>query len=401
MKRRFSSGDPAAGKNARRLSSGSCQGGAGGAAPEGSFVKKARTESAERKQVPPRLRVRLAVDMLKKQGRSVSVSRPKEVACMSRSKDMSWRYGDKSGYSEFRVSQAHFPMDLSQGFEEFARTWEPKYADNLSHVLAALKHAPPLSRKPNVVAWRGILTKIMTTPFLPRDGFQFTVWKWNGVLYLGNRDSESKMEEERRLAEGRKRMMYTGYKFEEICTRSADKPVEAREVDPRECFCRIFKSSIGRFSLIGAGEMDCYDPEKKVDMELKVTAEQHTDRQKHNFRRFKLIKYYCQSFLSGVPYIIVGFRDRDFQVHRIETLETLMIPRLIRGQEDKYWDAKMCLQFLEYVLEWLDALVPESRSADPNQDPCYLIQYMGKGEFLSAPSARTFQENIDPSLYIA
>ena len=46
--------------------------------------------------------------------------------------------------------------------------------------------------------------------------------------------------------------------------------------------------------------------------------------------RFKLIKFWAQSFLVGIPKIVCGFRDDDGIVHRLETYSTKEIPSMAR-----------------------------------------------------------------------
>lgn len=43
--------------------------------------------------------------------------------------------------------------------------------------------------------------------------------------------------------------------------------------------------------------------------------------------RFKLIKWWAQSFLVGIPTIICGYRDDGGVVHSLEKMETLKIPQ--------------------------------------------------------------------------
>lgn len=43
--------------------------------------------------------------------------------------------------------------------------------------------------------------------------------------------------------------------------------------------------------------------------------------------RFKLIKWWAQSFLVGIPTIICGYRDDSGVVHSLEKMETLKIPQ--------------------------------------------------------------------------
>lgn len=43
--------------------------------------------------------------------------------------------------------------------------------------------------------------------------------------------------------------------------------------------------------------------------------------------RFKLIKWWAQSFLVGIPTIICGYRDDGGVVRSLEKMETLKIPQ--------------------------------------------------------------------------
>lgn len=43
--------------------------------------------------------------------------------------------------------------------------------------------------------------------------------------------------------------------------------------------------------------------------------------------RFKLIKWWAQSFLVGIPTIICGYRDDSGVVRNLEKMETLKIPQ--------------------------------------------------------------------------
>jgi hypothetical protein len=347
---------------------------------------------------PSRLVVRDVVRFLKSdpQSQNVAVEQPREVACMSRTVDLEWLYGDRRAYGEFNASAAKAPIDLSVGFEDFQRTWRAPTPDSLIHVLRALKRGEAAVSRPRVVAWRGILTKLMTTPFFPRDTFQLVAWKHKGVVYLSNRETEDKRREDANMPLQLKRFMYFGYKLEEVLTREPGQA--ARAVDPRECFCRIFKTRIGSTSVLAAGEMDCRDSQRGADIELKVSRVIESDVNQLHFDKFKLIKYYCQSFLAGVPYIVVGFRDNWGVVQEFKTFETLKIPRIVRGREEELWDPHLCLQFLDYCLKWLQAWLPDGTTEDVNREPCFLISYDGAGVFHAQQCERTAEELMDESL---
>lgn len=60
--------------------------------------------------------------------------------------------------------------------------------------------------------------------------------------------------------------------------------------------------------------------------------------------RFKLLKWWVQSFLIGVPKIVCGFRDDSGIVQKLETFRTLDIPKQLQvrreGREGKRRDCK-------------------------------------------------------------
>lgn len=65
----------------------------------------------------------------------------------------------------------------------------------------------------------------------------------------------------------------------------------------------------------------------------------------------KLQKFWIQSFLLGVPRIIVGFRTRDGILSHIEELKTSQIPGQVKKQGKKSWDGNLCINFAAAFLE--------------------------------------------------
>jgi RAT1-interacting protein len=70
----------------------------------------------------------------------------------------------------------------------------------------------------------------------------------------------------------------------------------------------------------------------------------------------KLLKFYFQSFLLGVPEIMVGFRDFKGRLQTLQPFKTLEIPRMVRGKPNA-WDPNICLawgeRFLGQVRDWM------------------------------------------------
>lgn len=65
----------------------------------------------------------------------------------------------------------------------------------------------------------------------------------------------------------------------------------------------------------------------------------------------KLMKYWIQSFLLGVPKIIVGFRTRDGMLVDIKEIETHNIPQTVNSGPNPKWNADMCVNFAGTFLE--------------------------------------------------
>lgn len=124
-------------------------------------------------------------------------------------------------------------------------------------------------------------------------------------------------------------------------------------------YCSIIRTSIGSTSLVIAGEVDCVlgnKPDNADDpipwVELKTTAEpgnRPEDRLK--FER-KMLRFWAQSFLLGVPTVVVGFRTQDGRLTRIKELSTQQMPSMVK-QSTKAWDGNVCINFTAAFLDFL------------------------------------------------
>lgn len=65
------------------------------------------------------------------------------------------------------------------------------------------------------VTWRGHLTKLLTTPYETREGWQLAATKFNGTIYISEVETEAARVERENRPERNKEMMYWGYKFEQ------------------------------------------------------------------------------------------------------------------------------------------------------------------------------------------
>lgn len=98
---------------------------------------------------------------------------------------------------------------------------------------------------------------------------------------------------------------------------------------------------------------DC-KPENKDEpinwVELKTSVEIENERDTVKYER-KLLKFWIQSFLLGVPKIIVGFRSKDGILQRLEELETRAIPGTVKRRGKGSWDGNVCINFTACFLD--------------------------------------------------
>ena len=292
------------------------------------------------------------------------VTQPKEVAHFSRDTARSTHF-DRRSLRRYR--QPRLPVALDDGFMSYV----PRAPGApLSDVLEALAHQSISASTHNVVTYRNNLNKLFLTPLNPNDDWEIGVTRHaEDTILLEVRETARKTAEEAARTERERRMCYWGYKFEQLCTLepSADEndggaagSASAEAVDANEEFCSIVSLGLDRLKLIVCAEIDAVDEigakgeggAKESYVEFKTTKLIRTPRDRTSFERYKLLKFWLQSYLAGVPRILCGFRDDAGSVTVIEAFETLSLHRLVRGKPHA-WDPSVCLNFGAQALSWL------------------------------------------------
>ncbi|KAI0439214.1 RAI1 like PD-XK nuclease-domain-containing protein [Xylaria telfairii] len=321
------------------------------------------------------------------------LKRPKEIACFS--------YDDKH---EFHLDdsslQWYYPpklgADLSKGFEKFDKHDDSvdEHLDSLLRAIVAHEQEEGKKIDANIVTWRGMMTKIMSAPFEDRDGYvkngmndgntanltivltlaskctrlSFNFIEENHASRQNSKQLQNKQQRGRPGQFSPDVMTYWGYKFEALSClpRPWDEVsrefIENREehvVSNKAQYCSVVRTGIGKSVLCLGGEVDAIwdsKPSKKGApikwVELKTSAEIRDERGMNNFER-KLMKFWIQSFLLGVPKIIVGFRSQSGILTKIEEIETISIPDTAAKRGVRSWDANICTNFANAFLDWL------------------------------------------------
>ncbi|KAL1905702.1 decapping endonuclease targeting mRNA [Sporothrix stenoceras] len=296
-------------------------------------------------------------------GQSQPMRRPKEFTCFSYDDDHKLHLDDRSlrWYYPPQYPQA----DLSRGFETFDKLDDDGVDEHLDSLLASVAaHEQKTHTKidAQVLTWRGMMTK--------------------------NHEHKVKSRREQESRQNRppprqhpdrpyfppKVMSYWGYKFEALATlprpwgEVSREEIEARDdqvVSNKAQYCSVVRTGLGSTILCLGGEVDAvWDAKPQTPgqpirwVELKTSQDIASERDLEFFEK-KLLKFWIQSFLLGVPTIVVGFRSRQGRLTRLEEISTEGIPGTVikRAHEQQRpvppWDGDTCINFASSFLGWL------------------------------------------------
>ncbi|KAK4179864.1 RAI1 like PD-XK nuclease-domain-containing protein [Triangularia setosa] len=329
------------------------------------------------------------------------VKRPREFTCFSYDKYHNLRLDDSS-LKWYYPPQAHeLPANLSAGFDKFDKH-DNSQDEHLDSLLTAIAHHEQQTGEAidaKFVTWRGMMTKFMGSPY-DEDGFEMNATLFQDCVFIEeNWGFKAGREAEQQQQNGswkgpvsQQQMQFWGYKFETLATiprpwgETSREEIENRDgevVNNKEQYCSVVRSEIGGKVLCLGGEVDAIwdckpkTPGAKIDwVELKTSKVIQSGRDQFNFNR-KLMKFWAQSFLLGVPRIIVGFRDRDGMLVNIEEYSTQKIDEQVRRESSSgkwTWRPWVCVNFASEVLDWIQQTI----RADPQQTGVWRIRLQKK-----------------------
>lgn len=214
------------------------------------------------------------------------------------------------------------------------------------------------------------MMRLLTAPYEDRDTFSVNVMLVKGTLYVEEHLTDMQLRAKNDLAPKQRRQMYYGYSFESWSTCDLDAPPTSGlqwggDVNTNEQWCVVAKTRLGSDRLVIGGEVDCVRDkyEGKTDnlVELKTSMVIRGAQDEARFEK-KLLKFYFQSFLLGVPEIMVGFRTPQGQVTSVQAFKTMEIPRLVRGKPGA-WDPRPCLAWGERLLRFVRETISPPRAS--------------------------------------
>ncbi|KAL6548047.1 NAD-capped RNA hydrolase dxo1 [Orobanche hederae] len=314
--------------------------------------------------------------------KAIAFQEPCELACYSRIEGGDVYFDDRSLRLFKRLITEDIGADLNEGFDTFIEK-KDLLSQGFGDLLATIRTKNIPLQNMHFVTYRNNLNKIMATAYIRNEPWEMGVHKRNGVVYL-----DVHKLPERPKSELDRRRCYWGYCFETLATedpRRADGE-GIHHVDANIEYCSVIKTKLGAHRILMGAEMDCCDSTdegRRFYVELKTSREldYHTE---ERYEREKLLKFWIQSFLAGVPYIVVGYRDDGGRLVRTDRFRTKDITQRVKMKN--YWQGGVCLAFADEVLCWLYGTVKE------NED--YTLQFVPPFSRLELLQAQSCPEAI-------
>ncbi|KAG7671236.1 hypothetical protein Ndes2526B_g02291 [Nannochloris sp. 'desiccata'] len=291
-----------------------------------------------------------------------------------------YSHGDFSGLPALQMPAE--PLDLNQGIENFV----PKRADvngskspGVELLIKEAFIARAKLEKCDILTFRNNMNKILGTVFDLE--YPWTV-DATAIVVNGNHDVTAQPtmfldivhdDELSNLRSGGATALFVpwGYNFEAICTGApyADANSEygmlvnfrlEHKAD------NTWKEKKKRFSVYLGAEIDAYDPveaqRESLDVqcipsmaslrEIKTFTQPESNGQWWTTWDKRHPKWWLQSYLAGVPGLVLGARDRKGIVNKIYTVTTADLPRISRKQGCT-WSPQQALAFGADVLSWM------------------------------------------------
>lgn len=216
------------------------------------------------------------------------------------------------------------------------------------------------------------MTKLLCTPFC-REAWKLHGNVRDGTIFLIEDKPRQNLDKRQR------EFVYGGYKFEALCmVKPTDGVVSMSQrvnqiVNNYPEYGILFKSTLGKHRLLLGAEVDGLDEDGKRYVELKTCSNPDTPYAIRNFNEHKLVKWWTQSFLAGIPKIIIGYRNRRMWVERIESLQVSDIPKRVRG--NVRWDPQVILAFGDLFFTWLGQIILAQANPPSDEITKFTLSY--------------------------
>ncbi|PAV59238.1 hypothetical protein WR25_09888 [Diploscapter pachys] len=251
----------------------------------------------------------------------------------------------------FRLKDVNFDLNRGHG------TFEDKENENegitvmLEWINANYPNGGSLRKalhETEFFCWRGLLTKIATTPYATKDAWASRAVRRKGVIFLCQFETEAERQRKENMSARDKLMTYWGYSFESYMTidEPGTEPSTSSVVSRREEFATVCRGDLtapdgSRLRLLYSAEIDAIDHAGGL-VEMKTQRGELEG----GFWRWKAPKWWMQSFLVGIKQIVVGHRNDNGYVRKLSCVNL----DDLKASKQAQWRPEVMLALLSKVL---------------------------------------------------
>jgi len=268
---------------------------------------------------------------------------------------------DKSQLKRYLPDPDLIPLygDLAHNISNYV----PKPSLNepqLDDILTSIQKCNILLDHVDIITWRGIMTKILCSPFDSRSEWTMHGIYRNGIIYLGEKRKPEVINSQNQVIAS-----YGGFKFESLTMVPANipsdqiPPLADRQLVPVNAigyFGIVYKACLGEHSLLLSAEMDGLDEDGQDYLELKTQKIIFNERERLFFFRDKLLKFWIQSYLAGTGKLLIGWRNESFHLVKLENFLNSSIPGIVM-ENGFQWYGDGMIVFGEKFFDWLKSII--------------------------------------------
>lgn len=234
-------------------------------------------------------------------------------------------YNDASALKTIQLPNK-YPLDLLDGFTGGS----PEYNDvQLQHLLMWMQEHKPCLNDVDFVCTRGLMCKILNSHYDWRFDYMFYATTFNGTIYASEEQANGRFYNEESNAS------FAGLRFEKYVSHDQSNGGSQHVV---------FKRTFGPWTFLYSAEVDgiWLNPETGR-FELVEVKCRKIHYENFGFEKNKTRSWFLQSFLTSVNTFVCGFRDDNFQLCDVTTVDSNAV--LNAGSD--FWRPDPCITRLK------------------------------------------------------
>uniref|UniRef100_A0A224YZM6 Decapping nuclease n=1 Tax=Rhipicephalus zambeziensis TaxID=60191 RepID=A0A224YZM6_9ACAR len=231
-------------------------------------------------------------------------------------------------------------------------------SERYKHLCAALLHC--YSVRTDFICRRLCFCVLMCTPYKEKTAWRIVASRHRGVVYLHVHPTKKEVHQYLKERDhcSWDRITYWGVKFHRVMSTSEPgvPPKEDELVRERDSYNTVLRGHIGSHTCVISGEVKAVDSSVQCELgstgsyvEFKTNCLISTEEQRSTFAKKKLLVWWAQSHLLGVPKGLCGFRHDNGIVMRVQEFDVKTMPDKAKG----LWSEDVCMRFLNDTLNFI------------------------------------------------